>query len=73
MTRRERDTRRECSAVAEEFGARFTGIEVTGSGHRRIRITKGSTAVFLIVPSTPSDRRAMLNVRADARRLLRSI
>lgn len=41
-------------------------VTYTGSGHLRFKPPDGGAVIF--APSTPSDRRAVLNVRAQLRR-----
>jgi hypothetical protein len=43
-------------------------IERRGSGHFKVRLANGRS---IIVSSTPSDRRFLLNLRADIRRAAR--
>jgi hypothetical protein len=53
--------------LAREFP--LCTIERTGSGHFRIILPNGRT---VFAPTTPGDRRALRNVRADVRRALRA-
>jgi hypothetical protein len=71
VTRRNRDLNRLLSAIAR-VEARLIAIETTGSGHKRALIARGDRTVS-VCPSTPSDRRSMLNTQADARRMLRGL
>jgi hypothetical protein len=66
MTKRQRKMLDELQARA---GCRFESVELTGSGHLRIRLHTGR---FVICPSTPSDNaRGFLNTVAQIRRTLR--
>jgi hypothetical protein len=73
MRRHNRDLERTLTMVAHESGARLLGIEPTSSGHLKVIFLRGDNSVFLIAPSTPSDRRSMLNTQADARCMLRGL
>jgi hypothetical protein len=73
MNARARDLNRLLSAIAVKAEARLIAIETTGSGHKKALLARGDCTVALICPSTPSDRRSMLNTQADVRRLLTSM
>lgn len=57
--------RRHVNRIAAQHGCT---VEPTRNGHLRIRHMNGR---FTTVSGTPSDKRALLNVRADIRRLVR--
>ncbi len=57
--------RRHINRIAEQHGCT---VEPTRGGHLRIRHMNGKSTT---VSATPSDKRALLNVRADVRRLAR--
>lgn len=59
--------RRDCLIMCEQAGLEVTSLEHR-SGHLALHTNKG----MLIFPSTPSDHRWRLNMRALARRLARS-
>jgi hypothetical protein len=73
VTRRDRDLSRLLSSVAAQANARLIEIRTTSGGHKKALLTRGGRTVAVICPSTPSDRRSMLNTQADARRLLRGM
>jgi hypothetical protein len=73
MNAGDRDLRQMLKVVAAQAGARLVEIRTTGSGHKRGLMARGGRTVAVICPSTPSDRRSMLNTQADARRLLRRL
>ena len=59
--------KRECRRLCEQVGLDVSGIECR-SRHLALHTSKG----VLIFPSTPSDHRWRLNMRAQARRLARN-
>jgi hypothetical protein len=65
MTRKQRKMLDELQARA---GCRFESVELTGSGHLRIRLHTGR---FVVTGGTPSDSRAFLNCVAQIKRTLR--
>jgi hypothetical protein len=63
---------RQAIKVWETTGVTVKGVETTGGGHLRVRITlPGGEERVLICGSTPSDRRALHNSRAVVRRWVR--
>lgn len=54
-----RDIRR----MVQELGFVLVGIEHTNKAHLRIRVSNGQQERFVIQGSTPSDVRAMRNLR----------
>lgn len=56
------------TAMTDEFE-----IETTNNNHLRITICRAGRKAKLIAPSTPSDRRGMLNFRSDLRRTYASL
>jgi hypothetical protein len=64
---------RERLAEAKKLGADVKSVDPTGSTHFRIRLTyRGNERVF-ICGSSPSDRRSLVQWRADIKRWMRSI
>jgi hypothetical protein len=70
--RRLRDLKRMLTALADEFGCGVK-IAITNGGHVRAKFSAGNRTISVFSALTPSDRRNVLNVRADARRALRKI
>jgi hypothetical protein len=68
MTRRQRDLERLLTAIARQAGAKLVELRQTNGGHTLARFDHGGP-VFLA--STPSDNRALKNVKAQAKRALR--
>lgn len=61
--------RRMIDDLQRRAGCRFESVELTGSGHLRIRLPNGR---FVIAPSTPSDgARGFLNTVSQIRRTMR--
>ena len=56
--------KRDCLRLCDEAGLDVTGIE-----HRRGHMAFHTTQGLLFFPSTPSDYRWRMNMRAQARRL----
>jgi hypothetical protein len=71
MNRRVRDLTRLLRAEASAYGA-AVWIEPTNGCHYRAVFSKGDRRVFIILSRSPS-RPCQLDVRADARRALRSL
>jgi hypothetical protein len=59
--------KRECLRLCEQ-----TGLDVACVEHRSRHLAMHTTKGLLIFPSTPSDHRWRMNMRAEARRLARS-
>jgi alpha-mannosidase len=58
-----RELRAMVSAMTDQYE-----IDTTNNNHLRVTIFRSGHKAKIIAPSTPSDRRAMLNFAADLRR-----
>jgi hypothetical protein len=72
VTRRIRDLYKLLKAAAEPFGATVE-IERTNGDHLRATFAIGTRRTFIITGLSPSDWRVNREVRANARRVLRSL
>ena len=62
--------RRECCRVIEDAGLVIIGTENRGK-HFAVLVDIGGNSKRIFCPSTPSDVRTSMNIRAVARRLAR--
>lgn len=71
MNRRERDLRKLVNSECHAHGLPQPQLEITGSGHFRVRIALGPGITRTVVfPYSPGDRRSVDNAKAQLRRLL---
>lgn len=68
-----RKWRNEVEDVLAAEGACAIRWEDTGGGHVRVRGRVGRRHFALTVSATPSDRRTLLNIRGDLRRIIKGI
>lgn len=54
-------------------GIEILDVSTTGGSHYKIHVRAKGQERFFIAPYSPSDRRAFLNWKSDARRWLRGI
>lgn len=72
MARHVRSRLRQAIKVWETAGVTVKGVETTGGGHLRVRVTlPGGEERVLICGSSPGDHKALNNSRAVVRRWVR--
>ena len=54
--------------ILEDLGVDVLEIRATGSNHKRIDVQAKGQRRFFIMPTSASDRRALLNFKCDVRR-----
>lgn len=58
--------------VIEQFTSNYS-LELTGKVHVKVTIRDGAHSKFIITSGSPSDRRSILNFRANVRRAVEEL
>lgn len=61
------------SEIVGDLGAKILRVTITGSTHYKVEIEARGRRRFFVAPSSPSDRRALLNWKADVRRWINNL